>query len=445
MALKVTLALALAAMLSGAPGAAAAQDPPPDRELPDYDGRGEEPTTAGEVALWVPRVLLSPLYLVSEFVLRRPLGYLVSAAEESDLPALLVDFFTFGPEQKAGIIPTALFDFGFRPSVGIYGFGDDFIVDDNDLRFYAAYGGESWYALSVTNRINTASDVSSLSLNGSLENRPDFIFHGLGYDSHDRNQSRYGALRRGVSLEFESALWRASSVLLRSRFTDVEFSGEGCCSEPGIDARVDQGAFEAPPGREGYTVYSNRVEFAFDTREERPAPGTGVRLELEGEHAFDTRDLERRWVQYGGTLGLYWDPPGHNRTLSLSLTALFADPLGDAPVPFTELITLGGTRLMRGFLEGRLVGRSAAVATFEYRWPLWIWLDGSFHFAVGNVFDEHLSGFATRRLRMSTGIGLRAVQARDHSFDVLIGVGSEPFEDLESTKLRFTIGARRGF
>src|ERR1700721_2142495 len=67
---------------------AVAPSPPPSakRVMPDYDGRGPPPTTAGEVALWGPRVLLSPLYFVSEWLVRRPLGATISAAERADLP-----------------------------------------------------------------------------------------------------------------------------------------------------------------------------------------------------------------------------------------------------------------------------------------------------------------------------------------------------------------------
>ncbi|MCZ7684586.1 MAG: hypothetical protein M5U28_39775 [Sandaracinaceae bacterium] len=47
--------------------------PPPDRPLPDYDGLPEPGDDAGDVGLWTLRVLTSPLYLVTELVLRRPI------------------------------------------------------------------------------------------------------------------------------------------------------------------------------------------------------------------------------------------------------------------------------------------------------------------------------------------------------------------------------------
>src|SRR5580704_8503419 len=93
--------------------------PSPKRSLPDYGGEPSQ-TTAGDVALWVPRVIFYPVYLVSEYVIRRPLGAAETAAERANLPNKIYDFFTFGPDHKAGFLPIALVDFGFEPSVGVY-------------------------------------------------------------------------------------------------------------------------------------------------------------------------------------------------------------------------------------------------------------------------------------------------------------------------------------
>lgn len=123
--------VALGVLMGTGPVFAASADPPAPnadapiasdekRPVPDYDGRGEEPTTGGDVLLWIPRVILSPLYFVSEFVVRRPLGWAISTAEEEEVPQKLVEIFTFGPDHNIGVVPTGLIDFGFRPSVGVY-------------------------------------------------------------------------------------------------------------------------------------------------------------------------------------------------------------------------------------------------------------------------------------------------------------------------------------
>ena len=74
---------------------------------------------------------------------------------------------------------------------------------------------------------------------------------------------------------------------------------------------------------------------------------------------------------------------------------------------------------MRGFFPGRLVDRSAAVATVRYRWPIWVWLDGSLQAAVGNVFDEHLDGFKPSLLRFSSAIGVESIGTPDNSVEIL--------------------------
>jgi hypothetical protein len=417
------------------------------RPVPDYDGRGEEPADAADIAIWIPRLALSPLYLVTEYLIRRPLGFVVTEAERSHLPSLLVDFLTFGEERKSGIVPTALFDFGFRPSVGLYVFGDDFMADGNDLRIHTAYGGRDWLSLSIANRTEIRQGHSWLSLELSGIQRPDYIFYGMGPDSDPDLLSRYQTVRLHSGLLFESRFWRASELRISAGVENVHFVRGTCCGAPSMATRVLQGELSAPPGfEEDYTRYGTRFELAIDSRTARPSPGDGIRVDVEAEHAFDLRDpIAKRWLKYGGTLGLYWDPGGHNRMIDVSVTALFADPIGPAPVPFTEQVALGGLEYLRGFREGRLVDRSAVIAMLEYRWPVWIWLDGTVHVSVGNVFGEHLRDFDPRKLRISSGVGFRAVGSRDHSFDLLLGLGSEPIDNLSISSVRILIGATRGF
>ncbi|MET0411419.1 MAG: hypothetical protein ABW217_08975, partial [Polyangiaceae bacterium] len=63
-----------------------------DRKPPDYAGRDEPPPTPGEVLIWVPRVILFPPYLVTEYLIRTPLGWVIAGAERAGVPALLYDF-----------------------------------------------------------------------------------------------------------------------------------------------------------------------------------------------------------------------------------------------------------------------------------------------------------------------------------------------------------------
>jgi hypothetical protein len=195
----------LALLLVAAPALAAEK-----RKLPDYDGRGKEPVTAGDVLLWVPRILLAPPYLVSEYVIRRPLGAAIAGAERAGWPGALYDFFAFGPDHKAGFAPTAFVDFGFRPSVGLFFFWDDVLARGNDMRLQVGYGGEDWLAASFTDRIHYACDPADvITIGGSALRRPDYAFYGIGMDSGS-SRARYGSDRFEGRVSVDKRWWRST-------------------------------------------------------------------------------------------------------------------------------------------------------------------------------------------------------------------------------------------
>lgn len=445
------------AAASAEPGAPAAKPAPraaparsraasPKRELPDYDHRGKKPTTAGEVALWVPRILLSPIYLLTEYGLRVPLGAGISAAERAHWPEAFYNFFFFGPEHKAGFLPIAFVDFGFRASVGLYVFGDDVLWSGNSVRLHGSTSGSDWLAGVLTDRIALgAHDEVSFELSGI--HRPDHAFFGLGADSSQRNISRYGETSYVAKVSYDVTAARILRVESGAGVESAHFYAGRFDEDPSLDERAASGAFAVPPGFEGYTAVTSQVSAAIDTREPRPAPGSGVRLEADARHGSDVRrNPGARWLKYGGTAVGFVDIDGYNRVLSLALHAELADPLGDLPVPFTEQVTLGGSGPMRGFFPGRLVARSAAVATLKYRWPIWVWLDGSLQVAAGNVFGDRFADFAFERFRLSSALGIESIGSRDSSFELLFGVGSETFEQrARIDSFRFLIGSNHGF
>lgn len=425
-------------------------EPPsiPRRPIPDYDGRDDAGPTAEEVLLWIPRVIFFPVHVVFEYVLRQPIGWLLTTAEREDWTILLVDFFTWN-ERKAGLVPTAFYDFGFQPSVGLYFWWNDLGAPGNQLRAQVAFGGVDWLRATVTDRVQTSRETE-LSFTADAWRRPDYVFEGLGWDALDARRSRFIHSYVEGRVDFRVRPWRASELRFSSgvRWNDFDPNGYAFASDdPSLADAVMQGWYPTPPGFDGYTAYHQHLSIAIDTREPRPAPGHGGRLEAFVHQGFDLEQVvERRWLRYGGALGAFVDV-GHNRVLSLFGHVEMADPLGPAEVPFIEQAQLGGSPLvMSGFLRGSLIGRSAAALTFEYRYPIWVFLDGSLHASVGNVFGEHFSDFDVERLRLSFGLGFRSIGDRDQSFNVLVAFGSEPFAlgaDIESVRL--VIGSQQGF
>jgi hypothetical protein len=416
----------------------------PKREVPDYDGR-PEPTTAGDVLLWVPRIVLSPLYLVSEFVVRRPLGFLLTAAERAQLPSFLYDLFTFGPDHNAGLLPVAFLDFGLAPSVGLLFFWND-LVPHHDLNARFSLWGIHWLAGNVAYTVHMTPSAS-IGVHFSGRRRPDLLFYGIGPRALESERSRYGSslLEGGIDSEVGGGhmVHLTSGIGLRS----MNFHAGGWDGDPDLQRAVDQGRYPSPPGYDtGYTVLYDRMRLSIDSRADSPTHFTGVRLEASVEQHSDLRsNPESGYLRYGASLGGFYDLNDRGRVISLSVITMFADPLGQKAIPFTELVSLGGAGPMRGFLPGRLVDRSAAVATLRYRWPIWVFLDGSLQFAVGNVFGEHLEGFKASLLRLSAALGFESGKA-DNSLEFLVGIGSETFEHgTQITSLRIVIGTNHGF
>ena len=425
-------------------------DAQPARPLPDYDGRGGrgQPTTPGQAALWVPRVLLFPVYLVTEYVVRRPLGYAITAAERAELPAALYDLFAFGPDHKAGVIPIAFVDFGFYPSIGLYAFWDDAGFKGHDLRLRGSTSGSRWLAGAATERFQLTAKTN-LSLNGSLIHRPDYAYYGTGPDTREANRSRYGADTADLHVTLHADFWRSSSIETSLGYRGASFYPGSFGDDPSLTQQVENGVFPVPDGyTDGYRVGFQRSQLTLDTRRDQDGSESGGRLVLRGEHGLDPSQARAAgWLRYGASLGGFLDLGDHGgRILSLSVAAEMADPLGGQPVPFTELTTIGGNDRMPGFRDGRLHGRSGAAATFRYSWPIWIWLDGSLQAAVGNVFGEHLSGISWGQSRFSGAIGMESRGSRDSVFQILVGFGTETFNSgADVNSIRVVVGARSGF
>ncbi len=412
--------------------------------MPDYDGR-DEPTTADDVLIWVPRILMSPLYLTSEFLIRRPLGALTSTVEENQVPEKLVDLFTFGSEGQTVIVPTALVDFGFSPNVGVYIRSKDIFFEDNTLAIHYAFGGYRWHTATFSDAYSPIGAPWEVELVGEFEWRPDGLYHGIGKNSPEA-ESRFTYWQREGELRYRWAGYLSSHFELAGGLRSMDFDEETFC-DTSVAERIAAGQLnDVPPGFGGYEALRFRMSGAFDTRPERPAPGTGIRLagrSLYGEGLGDYAG--NRWLALGGEAGLFVDLSGAQHIVNLSLHAhdmIYAEGV----VPFTEMFEPSSMEIMRGFRPGRLFGQSTLAGVFEYGWPVWMFLDGFFHFSVGNVFDQHFKDFAFEDLRLSTGFGFRTTGSRDHALEFIIGLGTRTLsEGAKPESFRFLVGGTSAF
>ena len=395
----------------------------------------------GEVVIWIPRVILLPAYLVTEYVIRTPIGAAATAAEKGGWASSVFQFFAFGPDNKGGIFPTFFINFGFRPSIGLHFFWEDTFVAGNKITADAAWGGSNWITLAVGDRYRFSKE-SSLALEARWNRRPDSIYFGIGPETPDTFRSRYGTDVVIGALTYRYAV-RQMRVEAGANLTRTIFRDYSCCSDPTVAQRVERGELPPPPGfGENTTAAELALRASIDTRSPE-IERSGFRVGVSVAPSVDvTRGFDRSWIQYGAGIEGSWDVTGKGRVLSLGVLALFSDPLGSEPVPFNELVTVGGAEPFVGFLRGRLRDRSAIGAQLSWRWPVFAYLDGVAAVGFGNVFDAHLRNFRWDLLRLSAELGVRTAALLGASnFQFVIGIGTEPFsQGLRLTSFSLAFG-----
>lgn len=418
------------------------------RAVPNYDGLPPA-TRPEEVALIPGRVLLAPLYFIFEYLIRRPLGELVTLAERERWYDFLVRTFTFD-ERRAGIIPTALYDFGGLPSVGLYFFWNDLGAPGHRLRVHAAMWGLDWLNGSVYDGVVLARGLE-LSMRANASRRPDQVFQGFGPLTRPEDRARYRRDHVNGALEVSIAPWNRSQIMFSVGIVANDFRADGydpMGHDPSFADALSQGSLSSlPPGFEGYIAYRQRLRATFDTRIDPLAPEHGLRFDALAEQGIDLGSPSSyRWVRYGASLAGSLEV-ARERVLSLHLRAQFVDSLSDIPVPFVEQIRLGESLLdMPGFFPGTLTDRSSAVATLRHRWPIWALVDATAFIATGNVFGEHLRDFELSRLRLSWGVGLQALGDSDYALRVVLAFGTRAFEDgADIEAVRFYAGGTLDF
>lgn len=399
------------------------------REVPNYDGRPDmDRTDAVDVALWIPRILFSPLYLVTEFVIRRPLGFVMTELERAQAFEWILDFFTFGPDRQAGIFPVALYEFGFSPSVGIYAYWDRFLVDQNRISVRGSTWGPDWLSFQGTDRFQLTPQLFVTGRFNAVK-RPDMVFRGIGWNATHSERARYQLEEIDASLRVGQRPWRRTTLDYEIGYRSASFANSRWDNDPGV---VDRG--QIPPGfMTGYNALRFGAALVLDTRELKELMTGGVRLGLFGQQNVGFGGIETsRWVTWGGSLMLATDVFGNGRVLSLGgevgFVSLFDRDDPQTVVPFTELVQASGDGPLKGFWPGEIYGQSVVAMTLRYVWPIWVWVDAYLRATVGNAFGEHLGDFELERLRLSFDIGVRPRLKGESTFEIYFGFGTETFE-----------------
>jgi hypothetical protein len=440
-----------------APTAPQRYPPPGPTSSPrrDYGGPVEGSTVA-DALLVIPRVALLPLYLLTEYVIRRPLGFLAIWGEKHYVPQRFLYYSslgTYGTKHQIGFLPMADFEWGVRANAGLL---LSWYEPGNAMRASGAVGGPDWLRFVLNDRVEL-DDRSALTAEAKYEHRGDYRFWGIGPSSASVGH-HFTLQHAATSLDWTRGVWRTSEVSAGVDLRSARFSASAPVG-PSLSEGLAAGRFaSAPPGFDGYVITEQRVAAALDTRRRRyelareegtdfvTPSGTGIRAEGHALHAVGIDQQPREWLRYGGGLGLYKDLNGRQRTVGIAVSTVLLQRIRDTDVPFLELVSLGGPEPMRAFRNYRLLGESSLVGKLSYSWPIWTGFDGVAEAALGNVFGSYYDGFAARLLRGSFSMGFATTRSRDVAFQLLFGAGTRTIADGFGVEaFRFVAGTSSAF
>lgn len=421
------------------------------RDRPKYDGVKKR-TTFGDVVVWIPRVVLFPLYLVSEYVVRRPLGWAITGIEKNLLIPKLRHYTTIGDSDGegvyAGVNPIFRFDTGFRFAVGLLFWAERVGGEQSEIRL----GADTDFANNLTTDLQWRLGLGErleLTPRFRFAQRDDFRFHGSGPNSEQEHETRF--FRRKTLGGLNAELTAPSPGIGALLETEVSRNELDCLkNDDNIDIcgddrtfGTDDDPFAVPTLLDPYSLFRATTRIYADSRKPRPQSGTGVRGEVFARFGNGLSEADISFVRVGAEASVFWDIY-QQRVIGLRVTA--EDTIRENNIPFPELILLGGSDLMRGFSRGRLHGGSMFVASLDYRYPIWSLADGTIFVEAGNTFHD-LADLELDALRGSFGFGIRSISSRHVSFDVLVAAGTTRFDDanfgIESGRL--SIGTNWGF
>jgi hypothetical protein len=413
-----------AAPSGGAPGAAAPDcSSPPATRAPDprcgepLDGRGPPPASTGRevgrVLLFPPRALmvgiLWPVVETSELIEAHHVQDWLEAWLTSD-------------DGKVGVRPLATYATGFRPTAGLRLFYDRFpegggasaafqtagpgilmgeltlasprwmgftfkgIANRRDDRYFAGIGALTSEDLKEMGKSTSrfGSDIFSGELRWTrrLPARLTLALHG----KMERRDYRTEPVRGGASI---AAVWRSPTPACQATTALLV-----ACVDPA----------EAPGFQTGLRMLHGGAGLLWDYRS-HTRDGSGVGLALDATIGQGFSGDPSKLVTYTAepVLAVGFT----DRQLLFHGRAAMVDNLGDAPIPFEELIMVSGYAGLRGFPDGRFRGYSGVLGTAEYRWYVAHNLDASFFSDVGTVTGHHFEGLGTAHWFPDIGVGLR--------------------------------------
>ena len=398
---------------------AQAEAPPPNPAAGERsDGRLDPPPKRRWRLL--PEILLFPLRGIF-WLVQFPLGGALRFEDRHHPMGRLVSWLTWDDGART-LRPAFYYSTIYVPEFGLK-YSDHLTLGvDTNLSLTATTGGGRYVYSGLTVEPTRMHDPVGVIFDVIFDRRGDLLYNGLGSHTHsDAANGRYlmDALEWRLSLRLRATPWLAfygTATAGIKRFGN----GDRLGGDPGIDFVYDTSTI--PGFTDGTTFIRGGAGMVIDLRNETARPSSGLLVRA----SFDyTQGIDGDDASYTRLRGLVGVPIGlwrRTHVLWLQAATSIAWP-NDGTIPFSELPTLGGPNDLRGFRFQDFRDYSAAWFSIEYRWPVWMWVDGALFADYGGVFGQNYSGFGARRMQPDVGIALRFISSAQFNIGVHLAYG----------------------
>jgi hypothetical protein len=333
----------------------------------------------------------------------------------------------FNETETMGLFPAFFFETGFGFNAGLRFIYRDLFGKRESLRVRTGWGGRYRQRYAVT--ANTGDRLGSLriELAGTIEVRDRERFAGIGNRDlatgalispidalgdgpvlESRYRQRFGQLSAATRVSIAGPLAiRATGGVLDRKFST---RGVNARNDPVISEAYDTSSI--PGFTEDPQLGYAELELSFIDR--RPASKympwiwwtTGSSLRAFAGHARSLRGDPSRFYRFGVDLQRYINLFDNSRVLVVrGYGEGVSEPPGER-VPFSELPSLGGRRILRGYPKSRFRDRYAAMGSLEYQFDVNSGSYGYLFMDAGKVMRT-MDAVSLDELRLGFGGGLQ--------------------------------------
>ena len=317
---------------------------------------------------------------------------------------------------------------GLKIGFGLRKLTKRFWDDRLDFRWYYSTNDYQSYQFRLKSR-RALFDWMGLDLFYRYKKRPREGFYGIGMNVSEEDEANYTLESSELRLDLPLHTSDQLSVGITGGYLLSNISDGRDPDDPGdLDSLEADPKYSLKPGRlDGARYVRAGLILAYDGRNSGGRPSRGF-------HVLS------RWVRHFGTgrsedLGYaevkvdvrHYLNVWRKRIIAtrLYLQRVDANNNSGRATPINLVSRLGGSDGLRAFSSGRFIDNDLALASIEWRFPVWQILDGFVFLDGGRVYERITRAPVFQHWKYSSGVGLRVWNIQEVSFSTTIAFGEE--------------------